>query len=177
MSLHSIRRASDYDVRVSVSPEIRKSTDWDRLWSSIAGTNRPWRVLALVPGGAGTSAATCLQIAVALAETGTRHLRTPVQVANATEIAPAEIADFWDELNQHIGTTSMMIVALSPLDINPASLALAKKADGALLCIVLGEISTPEAKQALDRVGAPHFLGSAIFHLAASAGRAAAKDS
>lgn len=173
MSRYPISLASNYGVRLSVSPEVWRSVDWHRLWSSLEGADRPWRTLALVPGGPGTSAETCLQIAVALAETGTKLLERPVQVANATNITPSQRAQFWDELRDHLGPTGMMIVALSPLNLNPSSLAIAKEADGALLCIVLGKISRPEAKQTLAQVGTQHFLGSAIFHLPEGAGKAA----
>jgi hypothetical protein len=158
---------SSYPIRVSVSPEVWSATDWHRLWRSIVGTQKVWRTLALVPGGPGAPASTCLQIAAALAETGTNFLGTPVHVANATELAPAQVPQFSKELKEHMGQRGMMIIALSALTQNPSSLQLAKEADCALLCIVLGEISNPEARSTLAQVGASRFVGSAVFHLPA----------
>ncbi|MEY4508219.1 MAG: hypothetical protein RLZZ450_341 [Pseudomonadota bacterium] len=165
MSKYPISLASSIGIRPSVSPEMRLATDWQRLWRSIASTERTWRTLALVPGGPGVAAETYLQIAAALAETGTRYLRTPVHVANAMDLEPTQVTQFWEELNQYMGSSTKMIVAVSALSANASSLPLAKGADGALLCLLLGEISNPDARETLAQVGAPHFLGSAVFRL------------
>jgi len=45
------------------------------------------------------------------------------------------------------------------------SVSLAKSADAALLCVVLGEMSTTDAKKTVEQIGAAHFIGSAVFRL------------
>jgi len=161
-------------LTVSVSPDVWMATDWQRLWRSISSKQRDWQSMAVIPGGPGASPDTCLQIAVALAHTGTAHLRTPVHVANATQIAPPELAQFSEDLRQHLGSSEKMVVALCSLRENQTSLALAKAADCALLCVLLGEMSSPDARSTVSQVGPAHFIGSAVFHLSA---KTAAADS
>jgi hypothetical protein len=67
-----------------------------------------------------------------------------------------------------------MVVALCSLRENQTSLALAKAADCALLCVLLGEMSSPDARSTVSQVGPAHFIGSAVFHLSA---KTAAADS
>jgi hypothetical protein len=156
---------SNAAITVSVSPDVWQATDWQRLWRSISGTERSWRSLAVVPGSPAASPDTCLQIAVALAQTGTAHLKTAIHVANATQLEPAQIAQFSGDLRQHMGQTERMVVALSALRVNKSSLPLAKAADCALLCVLLGEMSSPHARSTVAQIGASHFIGSAVFHL------------
>jgi hypothetical protein len=156
---------SNAAITISVGPEVWHATDWQRLWRSISSTQRRWHSLALVPGGPGASPEVCLQVAVALAQTGMTHLRTAIHVADATRIAPAELAQFSTDLRQHVRQAEKMIVALSALSENSSSLGLAKAADSALLCVLLGAMSSPDARDTVSQIGAGHFIGSAVFHL------------
>jgi hypothetical protein len=152
-------------ITVSAAPDVWQAADWQRLWLSLWTQKRSWRSLALVPAGPGATPQTFLQIAVALARTGTIHTKIPIHVADATQVQLGQLEPFSAELTSHIGDEEMMVIALSPLDENVTALPLAKQADCALLCVVLGEMSGADARKTVSQIGASHFIGSAVFRL------------
>jgi hypothetical protein len=158
---------SNVAITVSAAPDLWQAADWQRLWLATRTENkRRWRSLALVPAGPGASPETLLQIAVTLAHTGMVHVGLPIHVADATRVTLPELVPFSEGLAAHMRDTEMMVLALSALSENVTSLALAKAADCALLCVVQGEMSTADARKTVAQIGAAHFIGSAIFRVA-----------
>lgn len=104
-----------------------------------------------------------MQIAFALARTGMVHVGAPIHVADATRVSLAQLEPFREGLEWHMRDGEIMILALSALSENVTSLPLAKTADKALLCVVLGEMATADAKKTVAQIGAGHFIGSGIF--------------
>ena len=49
-------------------------------------------------------------------------------------------------------------------DESPTAAVLAQKASFSVLCILLGVMSSSDAKRTIDRIGRASFLGSAVFH-------------
>ena len=120
---------------------------------------RAWRSLAIVPCGAGIST---LAIASAFAHLAWEHQRRPSRVVDATcvtlseldaRLADASTRDFADQLT---------FVALGPLAECPIGLAIARAADAALLCVVLGETIIADAERLIAEIGVEHFVGSTL---------------
>jgi hypothetical protein len=152
---------------LTIPAQSWQAADWQRLWMSIWRKGRPWRSLALVPAGPGVPGKKLMQIAVTLANAGSLYVKRPIHVADATGmVMHQQIESFCDELARYVSDTEHMVVALPALSDNGASLALAKAADCALLCIVRGEMLSADARKTVSQVGARHFLGSALFSLA-----------
>jgi hypothetical protein len=136
--------------------------EWQRLW--LAVESKEWRSLALVPAGEGASPSFALQIAITLSRTGMVHLGTPVQVADGTRVGLNQLNAFIGEVRRCTSNGDRLLVALPPLGTSPITAAIAQSADAAVLCVLLGSMSSSAAKRTLKAVGASRFLGSAIFH-------------
>jgi hypothetical protein len=141
--------------------ELWTDIDWQKLWLSLQA--RPWSSLAFVPASTGASPDFTLRIAVTLARIGIMHLGVPIQVADATRIPLIRLVQFKEELARLKDEGELVLVALSPLADNPVALALAQAADAALLCILLGDMQSSEAKKTVERLGAQRFMGSVMF--------------
>jgi hypothetical protein len=150
-------------ITVSAAPDLWRAPDWQRLWLAIRTENRPWRSLALIPAGPGASADVMVQIAVALAHTGMVHTGLPIHVADGTRVTLAQVVPFSDGIRSHMAEGEMMMLALSALSDNATSLALAKSADCALLCIIADGMSIADGRRTVSQIGAGRFLGSAVF--------------
>ena len=148
-----------------------QAADWQRLWLSIWGTKRPWRSLALVPAGPGTSPDVMTQLAVSMANAGNVYVKKPIHVADASGILHLkQMTSFSDQLTRYVSEPALVLLALPALKESATSLALAKAADCALLCILRGQMGRSDAKKTVAQVGAKHFIGSALFDLASDKG-------
>lgn len=156
---------SNVAITSFAAPDVWQAADWQRLWLATWTKKKRWRSLALVPAGPGVPPETVVQIAVALARTGMVHTGAPIHVADATRVTLPQLEPFSEALATQMRDHDMMVLALSPLSENVTSLSLAKAADCALLCVVLGQMSSAEAKKTVTQIGAPHFIGSAAFRL------------
>ena len=144
-----------------------QAPDWQRLWLSIWSTKRPWRSLALVPAGPGTAPDIITQLAVSMANAGNLYVKKPIHVADASGILHTrQVPSFSAELTRYISAPSLVLLALPSLKESSTSLALAKAADCALLCIMRGQMVRADAKKTVSQIGASHFIGSALFYLA-----------
>jgi len=141
-----------------------KRVDWQKLW--LATQAASWRSLAVVPAGAMPPDFT-LDIAVALARTGSMHLGVPIRVADATHVPLVHLVQFIGELEAATKAGDMILLALGTLDENPTTVSLAQACDQALLCVPLGMARIADAKKVVAQLGARRFLGSAVFHVTA----------
>ena len=139
------------------SDELWRTADWQRLW--LATQERPWRTLALVPGGAGAPLDSTVHIAMALARTGMQHMGTQIHVADATELGLSEAAELTSQVRES-ARSGLVIVALAPVSLNPVTVPIAQAADCALLCVLLNYMRLAEAKQATEEIGRNHFVGA-----------------
>jgi hypothetical protein len=143
--------------------EVWRDPDWQRLWLSIQG--RSWSTLAVVPAALGGPADFSLSIAVTLARIGIMHLGVPIQVADARSIPLVHLMQFIQELQRLKADGDLVLIALAPMAQNPITLQIAQAADSAVLCVLLEEMSSSEAKGTVDKIGTSRFLGSAVFNL------------
>jgi hypothetical protein len=58
----------------------------------------------------------------------------------------------------------LVLLALPTIEENPVTVSLARSASAAVLCILMEEMSSAESKHTVERIGASHFVGSAVFY-------------
>jgi hypothetical protein len=142
--------------------EAWRNQEWQKLWLAIQA--RSWRSLAVVPAGPGAPADFTVTVATTLARTGMTHLSTPIHVADATRLPLAHLVSFAEELQRYSKEGEIVLVALAAAKENPISISLAQSADAALLCVLMEEMSSADAKRTVSRIGAARFIGSAVFY-------------
>jgi hypothetical protein len=156
----------------AVRVEPWRDQEWQKLW--LAMQARAWRSLAILPAGPGAPRDFAVTVATTLARTGMTHLSTPIHVADATRLPLAHLVAFAEELQRYTKEGDFVLVALASASDNPITVSLAQSADAALLCILMEEMSSAEARKTVDRIGPARFLGSAVFHPSTLASAAAA---
>ena len=158
-----LERAAGTALEVRRAPqEAWRDADWQKLWLLLKA--RSWTSLAIVPGGTGAPPEFTLTIAVTLARIGVLHLGTPIHVADGTNVPLGRLEQFLEEVHRLNRDGDLVLIALPSLDESPTAAALAQKANLSLLCILLGVMSSADAKRTIDRIGRSSFLGSAVFH-------------
>lgn len=134
--------------------------DWQRLWLTL--DHMPWRTLALVPAGAGGPPDLTLTLAVTLSRTGMSHVGAPILVADGTQVPLNQLNPFLADVRACCDGGERVIIALSAVSENPTTAAMAKAADAAVMCIMLGRMGSSEANQAIKAIGSNKFVGSVI---------------
>jgi len=138
-----------------------RRADWQKLWLATQG--QPWRSLALVPGGRGAPQDFTMTIAVSLARTGMTHLGVPIHVADGTRVPLAHLMQFIQEIEQHVRSGDLVLIALAPPSESLTAVSLAQAAHQVMLCVLLNKMSMADAKKSVDQIGARQFLGAATF--------------
>jgi hypothetical protein len=141
--------------------EAWRNQDWQKLWLAVQG--RTWRSLAIVPAGPGAPKEFTVNVATTLARTGMTHLGTPIHVADATRLPLAYLVSFAEELQRFSQEGDLVLVALAAASDNPITVSLAQKTDAALLCVMMEEMTSSDAKKTVNRIGPQRFIGSAMF--------------
>lgn len=149
-------------TRRAPPPEPWRDPEWQKLWLVLK--SRPWTSLALVPAGSGAGPDFTLTVAVTLARVGILHLGTPIHVADATRIPLGHLEQFAEDVRRLNQEGDLVLLALPPLDESPVAISLARSASTALLCVLLEEMSSSEAKKTVDRIGQSQFIGCVVFH-------------
>lgn len=158
-----LKRAAQTALQVRETPrEAWRDADWQKLWLLLKG--RSWTSLAIVPAGAGAPPDFTLTIAVTLARIGILHLGTPIHVADGTNIPLGRLEQFLDEVHRLNRDGDLVLIALPSIDESATATVLAQKASLSMLCILLGVMSSSDAKRTIDRVGRASFVGTAVFH-------------
>lgn len=134
--------------------------DWQRFWLTI--DRLPWRALAFIPAGEGGPPDFTLSLAVNLSRTGVTHLGGPVLVADGTQVPLNQLTGFLADVKSCVDAGQRVLVALSPAASNPTTPAIAKAADGVVLCVLLGRMRSGEAKHTVKAIGSSKFVGSVI---------------
>jgi len=146
--------------------EFWNDPDWQRIWLAIQ--SKDWRSLAIVPGSQGLST---LGVAQALVDVGWQHRGLPIGLADLRNVTLPYIDSVIDEVRGHIYSGERVLIALrSPFE-NPATVPIAQSADGALLCVRLGQTKISGAEKVLEQVGKGRFLGSIVVNGSSSSDR------
>ena len=128
---------------------------WQQIW--FAALRRPWSSMALVPAYPGTST---LFIAEALASVGRLHGDRPVKLVDAEKTELPEVADVGKSLAAIVDRLELAVVVTDcPLS-RPASIAIARMADAAVLMVPLGQARFSEARRVMELVGRDRFIGA-----------------
>ncbi len=158
----SLARAEPRQLR-----EFWNDPSWQKIWLAIQA--KDWRSLAIVPGNQGLST---LGVAQALVDVGWQHRGLPIGLADLRNVTLPYIDAVIDEVRTHIQSGERVLIALrSPFE-NPAAIPIAQAADGALLCVGLGQTRISGAEETLEQVGKGRFLGSIVVRDARSTGLA-----
>ena len=128
---------------------------WQQIW--FAAMRRPCSSMALVPARPGTSA---LFVAEGLASVGHLHGDRPVKLIDAEKTELPEVAEVGRSLAA-VGDRLELAVVVTDCPLSrPASIAVARLAEAAVLVIPLGETGFSEARRAMDLVGRDRFIGA-----------------
>jgi hypothetical protein len=138
-----------------------RRADWQKLW--LATQVQRWRSLALVPAGKGGPPDFTMTIAVSLARTGMTHLGVPIHVADGTRVPLAHLMQFIQEIDQHVRSGDLVLLALAPPTESLTTVSLAQAAHQVMLCVLLDKMNMGDAKKAVDQIGVRQFLGAATF--------------
>lgn len=161
--MSNLKRAQDTSLTVREPPkEAWRDADWQKLWLVLKG--KPWTSLAIVPAAAGGPPDFTLTIAVTLARIGILHLGSPIHVADATRIPLVHLEQFTEEITRLNQDGDLVLIALPTIEENPVTVSVARSASAAVLCILMEKMAAADCKRTVERIGASHFLGSAVFH-------------
>lgn len=139
-----------------------RNPDWQRLWLTLEA--QPWRSLVVIPAGEGAPLDLALNVAVSLSRTGMTHLGAPIQVADGVQVGLNQLAGFLGDVQSCNAQGYRVIIGLPPLLTNPTAASIAKAADAAVLCVLLGLMPAAHGRQTIKLVGASRFIGSIIIH-------------
>lgn len=127
----------------------------ERLWFALQDA-RPWRSLSLLPA---QHACETLRLAERLAEVGQGQTEGGIEVVSGldqADRAPALLA----RVSAMTAKGSLAIVALAPPTPGSASVAVARRTDACLLCVVLGADSLAQTRTTVALVGRERVVGT-----------------
>ena len=150
--------------------EAWNDPSWQQIWLAIQ--SKEWRSLAIVPGSRGIST---LELAQILVDVGWQHRGLPIGLADLRNITLPYIDSVIDEVRAHVDNGERVLIALRSVFENPATVPIAQWADGALLCVSLGNTKMTGAEQTLEQVGKARFLGSVILRNGSSSSQLAVR--
>jgi hypothetical protein len=134
------------------------SRELQNLWFALAA--RTWSALAVVPAAGATGAP---RVAEALVQIGRRTtVDRTVALLDATHASVDQVPALTDELASRLSQGQRVVLAIDPLEENPASLALTSRCDAAVLCVTLGESDAKSARETIERCGRARFVGSVV---------------
>jgi hypothetical protein len=159
--LANVNRTSTSALAIRDPPkEPWRDADWQNLWLALKA--RSWTSLAIVPGAVGGPPDLPLTVAVTLARIGILHLGAQIHVADATGFSLAYLEQFTEEVRRLNQDGELVIMALPTIKENPMSVALARSASASVLCVLLGHMSSAEAKRTVEQIGPSNFIGSIV---------------
>lgn len=159
-------QAPQRDGNTALGPSTNQQTwadpDWQRFWLTV--DRLPWRTLAFIPAGEGGPPDFTLTLAVNLSRTGMTHSGGQMLVADGTRVRLQELTAFLADVQSCSDAGQRVIVALSSAKSDPTVPSIANSVDGVVLCVLVGQMTSSEAKETIRLVGGKKFLGSVIIH-------------
>lgn len=135
--------------------DVETAASWEQLWFSL--TRGEWASLAIVPVTRGPQA---IGVARALADAGQRFQADTVDVVDAGQIAPRDVAEIVRTIEGAETSGRRVLIALGAPLTNPAAIPVARAVDAAVLLVSLGQSQLKRARQTMASVGSEHFAGS-----------------
>jgi hypothetical protein len=133
--------------------------EWQKLW--LATQRRDWKSLAVVAGNKGMSTSP-FEVASALADVGWQHLGRPIHILDMRETTLGHVETRIADMSVKTSKGDRVIVVLSSLFDNPATLPLARAADGVVICVLLGQSEMAPAEETVEDIGRDRFIGSVV---------------
>ena len=132
--------------------------DCQRIW---LGTQlREWRTLAIVPADEELSSYEVASLLMALG----LHYGEPIGVADLRNVGLNHVRTSLELVDMHVDRGERVVLATSAITQNLATIALARAADAAVLCVSFGSTSLAVARETINQIGKEHFLGSVLLH-------------
>ncbi len=139
--------------------------DCQRIW---LGTQlRDWRTLAIVPADEALSSYEVASLIMALG----LHHGEPIGLADLRDVGLNRVRASLEVVDVHVERGERVVLATSAISTNLATIALARAADAAVLCVSFGTTSLALAQETIDQIGKDHFLGSVLLHQSAKKSR------
>jgi hypothetical protein len=135
--------------------DVETTASWEQLWFAL--TRGEWASLAIVPVTRGPQA---IGVARALAEAGQRFQADSVDVVDAGQIAPGDVAEIVRTIEGAESSRRRVLIALGAPLTNPAAIPVGRAVDAAVLLVSLGKSELKRARQTMASVGSEHFAGS-----------------
>jgi hypothetical protein len=131
-------------------------TDWQRMW--LRTESLDWKTLALVPGDDQTST---FDVANLIARLALDHGES-VNVADMRALRLKHVEAFFEGIRCETKRGARTILATRSTSTNLATVAIARAADCAILCVSLGSTSLGGIRGTIEQIGQRHFLGSLL---------------
>ncbi len=132
---------------------------WQRLWLNLE--SQSWRSLAVMPVGDASS----IDLVHALAAVAWHQRGTPVIVADLRSIGLPALAAARGELRRRVQNGERVLIGMNSLDTNPTSATIARDADKAVLCVILGRTMRSHVRNAVRELGVQRCLGSILIRM------------
>lgn len=129
--------------------------EWPQLWFTL--TQRPWTSLVVVPALPKLSV---FFAARALTEVGQMYEGAQVQMVNAEQVQPEEVAALVALIADRAAAGGRTIISVASPLVHHVAIPIARAADGAVLFVPLGRAQLKQAKRTVESIGAEHFVGS-----------------
>ncbi len=129
---------------------------WQRLWICLEPQN--WRSLVLVPAGRDSS----IDVVNGLAGVAWQQRGGRVIVADLRTISLPALGNARMALRKRIEDGDRILIAISALDVNPTSTAIAREADRAVVCVFAGRAERAQVRSIVRELGPQRCLGSIL---------------
>lgn len=130
--------------------------DCQRIW--LATQTRPWRTLAIVPVEKGMQT---FEVASLITGVGLHHGES-IGLADLRDIRMNRVASFLEASKVIVDRGERVVFATRSIAENLATIALARAADGVILCVKLGSSSIGSVEETIKQIGKERFLGSIL---------------
>jgi len=134
-------------------------TDLERIW--FRTQSREWHTLAIIPTEVETADA-ALGMAKLIIMLGQQH-EEKIGLADFRKIAGARVSAFLQLAEWYVKTGERLVCPTQSIDENPATVAVARAADGVLLCVSLGHTRVRAVEDTIQQIGRDRFIGTVIF--------------
>lgn len=152
------RRAPD-------SPDLWDDVRLQKLWLSVERIE--WRCLAILGASPGMDT---LRVAELFAQLAWRYRGQPSTVCDLRDLSMRLVDYQIGEMKAQVASGMRLVVALRSIFENPTAAPIARQANGAALCIALGETDFRGAEETIAAIGRERVVGAIVFRSGARRG-------
>jgi len=126
------------------------------LWYKLL--SRPWHCLVVVSPERTPST---LRMARSLAELGTQHRRSPVEMIDASQLDLEQATAIAHSVESEEGERRFVIALDSPVE-NPVAISVLTVGDAILMVLEKGVSKIPQARRIVEIAGRERFIGAVV---------------